>query len=196
MNEAREKLRELDDDNLGRRQRRQPRRRLRRPPKFPAQAVTYQKGDPSLLNSFKRLIVADKVSNGDNKAVPSFCTWTIIWSDFICQRRLVQFNFAIIFYQITPLWSSLGLLTIRRDGKVSSVASATAESVTVWNLKSGEKVTTLSPTNINNTKLPEVTALATDPAGSSIAVGYGYVRTFILLQGPTFFSSLSFQTLI
>ena len=73
----------VDDDNLGR-QRRQPRRRLRRPPKFPAQAVTYQIGDPSLLNSFKRLIVADKVSNGDNKAVPSFCTWTIIWSDFIC----------------------------------------------------------------------------------------------------------------
>ena len=109
---------------------------------------------------------------------------------------VVQLNFAIIFFQITTLWSSLGLLTIRRDGKVSSVASATAESVTVWNLKSGEKVTTLSPTNVNNTKLPEVTALATDPAGSSIAVGYGYVRTFILLQGPTFFSSLSFQTLI
>ena len=93
----------------------------------------------------------------------------------------MQFNFAIIFYQITPLWSSLGLLTIRRDGKVSSVASATAESVTVWNLKSGEKVTTLSPTNVNNTKLPEVTALATDPAGSSIAVGYGYVLSFYVI---------------
>ena len=79
-----ERTQRTDDDNLGRRQRRQPRRRLRRPPKLPAQADTYQIGDPSLLNNFERLIAADKVSNGDNKAIPSFCPWTIIWSDFIC----------------------------------------------------------------------------------------------------------------
>ena len=68
--------------------------------------------------------------------------------------------------------SSFGLISSAKGGIVSLsdknlVASATAENVTIFNLKTGERITELKTENHG-----EVTALAKHPKNESLAVGF------------------------
>ena len=68
--------------------------------------------------------------------------------------------------------SSFGLISSAKGGIVSLgdknlIASATAENVTIWNLKTGERITELKTEDHG-----EITALAKHPQNESLAVGF------------------------
>ena len=68
--------------------------------------------------------------------------------------------------------SAFGIISSAKGGLVSLgdknlVASATAENITIWNLKTGERITELKTDNHG-----EVTALAKHPQNEALAVGF------------------------
>ncbi len=76
--------------------------------------------------------------------------------------------------------AAFGLIASAKGGLVTLddknlVASATAETVTIWNLKTGEKILQLT-----NSNLGEITALAICSSTDSLAVGYhnGTIRLY------------------